>query len=131
MPPKVQKTEEEWRAQLAPMQFYVLRQSGTERAFTGPFVDTETAGLYVCAGCQAPLFRSETKFRSGCGWPSFFADLGRGVIDIHTDRSHGMVREEIRCASCGGHLGHVFNDGPKPTGRRYCVNGAALTLIPD
>lgn len=130
MPRTVAKTDDEWKAQLSPMQYYVLRQSGTERAFTGPFLDQEEKGTYACAGCGAALFTSDTKFHSGCGWPSFFDDLRDGSITIRMDRSHGMVREEIRCAACDGHLGHVFNDGPRPTGRRYCVNGAALTFTP-
>ena len=128
MPKTVTRSDDEWKKQLSAMQYHVLRQSGTERAFTGPFLDQDEAGTYACAGCDTPLFTSDTKFHSGCGWPSFFDDLRDGSITIRMDRSHGMVREEIRCAVCDGHLGHVFNDGPKPTGRRYCVNGAALTF---
>ena len=128
MPDTVTRSDDEWKKQLSAMQYYVLRQSGTERAFTGPFLDQDEAGTYACAGCGTPLFTSDTKFHSGCGWPSFFDDLRDGSVTVRLDRSHGMVREEIRCAVCDGHLGHVFNDGPKPTGRRYCVNGAALTF---
>ena len=128
MPKTVTRSDDEWKKQLSAMQYHVLRQSGTERAFTGPFLDQDEAGTYACAGCGTPLFTSDTKFHSGCGWPSFFDDLRDGSVTVRLDRSHGMVREEIRCAVCDGHLGHVFNDGPKPTGRRYCVNGAALTF---
>jgi peptide-methionine (R)-S-oxide reductase len=128
---RIEKTEAEWRAALTPFQFHVLREAGTERAFTGAYWNTKAAGLYVCAGCRAPLFRSETKYASGCGWPSFYDDLGGGVVEVRVDRSHGMIREEIVCAACGGHLGHVFPDGPRPTGRRYCVNSASVELIPD
>lgn len=128
---RVAKTDAEWRAQLTPFQFHVLREAGTERAFTGAYWRTTTPGLYVCAGCRTPLFRSETKYASGCGWPSFFDDLGEGVIETRIDRSHGMIREEIVCAACGGHLGHVFPDGPPPTGRRYCVNSASIELVAD
>lgn len=128
---KVERTPAEWQRQLSPLRFHVLREAGTERPFIGRLTDTTTAGLYVCGCCQAPLFRSETKFHSGCGWPSFYDDLGDGVVEIKVDRSHGMVREEILCSACGGHLGHVFNDGPKPTGRRYCVNSASVDLVPD
>lgn len=128
---RVEKTEGEWRAALTPFQFHVLREAGTERAFTGAHWNTKAPGTYVCAGCRTPLFRSETKYASGCGWPSFFDDLGGGIIEVRVDRAHGMIREEIVCAACGGHLGHVFPDGPPPTGRRYCVNSASVELIPD
>ncbi len=127
---KVQKTEAEWRAQLSPFEFKVLREAATERAFTGEYWDTRTKGTYHCRGCGTPLFRSETKFDSGCGWPSFFDEL-EGVVETRIDRSHGMVREEIVCAVCGGHLGHVFPDGPPPTGKRHCVNSASIVLEPD
>lgn len=128
---QVQKSEAEWRAQLNEEQFWILRQAGTERPFTGQYWQTRTPGTYVCRGCQTPLFRSETKYASGCGWPSFFDDLGGEVIEVRVDRSHNMIREEILCRACGGHLGHVFPDGPPPTGRRYCVNSASIELIAD
>ena len=128
-PRAVHKTEEEWRQQLSDMQYWVLRQAGTERAFTGEYWQTKTPGTYVCAGCKTPLFSSEQKYASGCGWPSFFDELEGDVIETRVDRSHGMIREEIVCRTCGGHLGHVFNDGPKPTGRRYCVNSASIELV--
>ncbi|TVQ92686.1 MAG: peptide-methionine (R)-S-oxide reductase [Deltaproteobacteria bacterium] len=127
----VQKSEALWRAQLTEHQFHILREAGTERAFTGEYWQTQTAGTYHCAGCDTPLFRSETKYASGCGWPSFYDDLGDDVIEVQIDRSHGMIREEILCRACGGHLGHVFPDGPPPTGKRYCVNSASITLVPD
>jgi len=130
MSPKIVKTDAEWRELLSPMQFHVLREAGTERAFTGKYWQTKAAGTYVCAGCRTPLFRSETKYASGCGWPSFYDDLGE-VIDVRIDRTLGMLREEIVCRTCGGHLGHVFPDGPPPTGRRYCVNSASIELVED
>lgn len=128
---KVVKAEAAWREQLTPFEFAVLREAGTERAFSGEYWQTKTPGMYVCRGCETPLFRSETKYASGCGWPSFYDDLGGDVIEVRTDRSHGMVREEIVCAACEGHLGHVFADGPPPTGRRYCVNSASIVLVED
>ncbi|MGE6743359.1 peptide-methionine (R)-S-oxide reductase MsrB [Allorhizobium pseudoryzae] len=127
---KVNKSDQEWREQLTPEQYRILRQAGTERAFTGPYWDNKQAGLYRCAGCDTPLFVSDTKFDSGCGWPSYFAPLNEDAVVELRDTSHGMVRTEIRCATCDGHLGHVFPDGPKPTGLRYCINGYAMVFEP-
>ena len=130
-PAKVIKTEAEWREALTPEQFHVTREAGTERPFTGPYWDDHRAGLYRCVSCGAPLFRSETKFDSGTGWPSFYAPVDRGAVDEERDTSHGMIRTEVRCQSCEAHLGHVFEDGPQPTGLRYCMNGTALKLDED
>jgi peptide-methionine (R)-S-oxide reductase len=127
---KVKKTDQEWKEVLTPMQFYVLREKGTERPYTGEYDHHFEKGTYVCAACNTPLFESETKFNSGCGWPAFFAPLLEDNINIQIDRSHGMVRSEVLCSHCGGHLGHVFEDGPEPTGLRYCINSAALEFIP-
>jgi len=125
---KVQKSEAEWRVELDSEQYRVLREKGTEAPFSGEYDHVFEPGTYRCAGCGAELFRSETKYDSGCGWPSFYAPADAEAIDEEADTSHGMVRTEIMCSNCGGHLGHVFPDGPAPTGIRYCVNSAALRL---
>lgn len=124
-----QKTEAEWRALLSPEAFRVLRQHGTERAGTSPLNLEKREGTFVCAGCATPLFKADTKFESGTGWPSFWAPI-EGAIATTTDRSFFMTRTEVHCATCGGHLGHVFNDGPRPTGQRYCMNGVSLDFRP-
>lgn len=127
---EVTKTEEEWRQTLTPEQFHVLRKHGTERAGTSPLDKTYAAGQYLCAGCGTPLFSSATKFNSGTGWPSFYEPM-EGATAVSIDKSFFMTRVEVHCHRCGGHLGHVFNDGPAPTGKRYCMNGVALKFVPE
>jgi peptide-methionine (R)-S-oxide reductase len=131
MATRIQKTDAEWRQELTPEQYDILRRKGTEPAFTGAYVDEKTPGVYRCAGCGAELFRSEAKFDSGTGWPSFVEPTALESVETETDTSYGMVRTEVKCASCGGHLGHVFPDGPGPTGLRYCINSCALDLDPS
>ena len=125
---KLHLTEDEWRARLTPEQFKVLRQHGTERAFTGEYCEAHAPGTYACAGCGLELFRSEKKFDSGTGWPSFVSHMD-GAVETQTDTSYGMTRTEVHCARCGGHLGHVFPDGPPPTGLRYCINSVSLKKL--
>lgn len=129
--PRIQKTDAEWRAQLTPEQYYVTRQHGTERAFTGPYWNEKRSGMYSCVSCGEPLFSSETKYDSGTGWPSFYAPVANEAVAEHDDSSWFMRRTEVRCAACDAHLGHVFPDGPQPTGQRFCMNGTALRFDPE
>lgn len=129
MDDKIVKSEDEWKKELTPEQFRILRQKGTERAFTGKYWDNFEYGTYVCAGCGTELFESDTKFESGCGWPSYFEPIDSSRIIYKEDRSFGMIRTEVMCAKCGGHLGHVFDDGPPPTGLRYCINSESMKFV--
>jgi len=127
----VSKTEDEWKAMLSPEEFKVLREKGTEYAFTGEYFDFKETGIYTCAGCDNEIFKSVTKYNSGCGWPSFYEPLKSNAVELKEDNSLGMKRIEVLCSKCGGHLGHVFNDGPKPTGLRYCINSVSMNFMKE
>ncbi|HSR70689.1 MAG TPA: peptide-methionine (R)-S-oxide reductase MsrB [Acidobacteriota bacterium] len=131
MSDKIEKTEKEWKKELTPEQYHILREKGTERAFSGKYWDTKTPGLYKCAGCGEVLFDSSSKYDSGSGWPSFYQPVDKDKVELEEDLSFGMRRLEVHCARCGAHLGHVFPDGPKPTGERYCINSVSLDLEPS
>jgi peptide-methionine (R)-S-oxide reductase len=131
MSPEIERSEEEWRERLTPEQYAVLRAAATEPPWSGKLLHVDGDGVFRCAGCEAPLFATDAKFESGTGWPSFDRAMAEGTIEERIDRSHGMVRIEIRCARCGGHLGHLFDDGPTETGLRYCVNSLSLSFSPD
>ena len=128
---QVERTDSEWREMLTPEQFRVLREAGTERPGSGIYLDATADGLYRCGACGNELFRSASKYHSGCGWPSFYEPISPGAVEELSDTTHGMVRTEIRCGACGSHLGHVFDDGPQPTGQRYCMNSVALSFEPE
>lgn len=130
MSDKIIKTDEEWKKELTPEQYHILREKGTERAFTGKYWDSHELGTYICAACSTELFESDTKFESGCGWPSYFEPIDSSRIIYKDDNSFGMKRTEVMCAKCDGHLGHVFDDGPPPTGLRYCINSGSMKFIP-